>query len=119
MKYLKQIIIIMGISFVGEILKWAIPFKIPSSIYGLIIMFVLLNLKVIKTDQIRETANFFIDIMPIMFLPACVSLIIVWQDLKSFLLPLICIIVVSTFLVMGLSGKITDLIIDREKKNVK
>lgn len=39
MKYLKQIMIILGISFLAEMLSYDLPGNIPSSIYGLVIMF--------------------------------------------------------------------------------
>ena len=40
MKYLKQIGIILGITFIGEILNYLIPLPIPASIYGMAILFV-------------------------------------------------------------------------------
>lgn len=39
MKLLKQFLIIILVSFIGEILKEVIPFPVPASIYGMIIMF--------------------------------------------------------------------------------
>ena len=40
MKYLKQFLIILAISFIGEILKYIVPLPIPASIYGMVIMFI-------------------------------------------------------------------------------
>ena len=34
MKYVKQFLIIIGISLAGEILKYILPLPIPASIYG-------------------------------------------------------------------------------------
>ena len=42
MKYLKQLLIILGISFLGELLKYFLPLPIPASIYGMVILFALL-----------------------------------------------------------------------------
>ena len=39
MKYMKQFCIIMGVSFLGEILKYLLPLPVPASIYGLLLMF--------------------------------------------------------------------------------
>ena len=42
MKYLRQFGIILAVTCAGEIMKYFIPLPIPGSIYGLILMFVLL-----------------------------------------------------------------------------
>ena len=42
MKYLKQFLIILSISLVGELLKYLLPLPIPASIYGMVILFVAL-----------------------------------------------------------------------------
>ena len=47
MKYMKQFCIIMGISFLGELLKYFLPFPIPASIYGLVLMLAALMLSLI------------------------------------------------------------------------
>ena len=41
-KYLRQFGIILAVTCAGEIMKYFIPLPIPGSIYGLILMFVLL-----------------------------------------------------------------------------
>ena len=43
MKYIRQFVIILFISFIGEALKYVLPLPIPASIYGLVLMFVLLG----------------------------------------------------------------------------
>jgi len=35
MKYLRQFMIILLFSFLGELLKYVLPFPVPASIYGL------------------------------------------------------------------------------------
>lgn len=75
MKYLNQFIIILLVCFVAELIALSLPFKIPASIYGLGLMLVLLFTKVIKVSAVRDVAAFFIEIMPVMFIPAAVGLI--------------------------------------------
>ena len=69
MKYIKQILIILTISFVGELLKQLLPLPVPASIYGMVILFVLLLTKVIKLEAVKEVGDFMIEIMPVMFIP--------------------------------------------------
>ena len=40
MKYLHQFLLILAISFMGELLKEVLPFPVPASIYGMVILFV-------------------------------------------------------------------------------
>ena len=111
MKYLKQFTIIMSVSCIGEILNHLIPLPIPASIYGLVIMLGLLVSKKLKLNAVKETADFLINIMPVMFIPACVGLIASWEELQAFLVPVIVISILSTILVMIATGKVTDLIL--------
>ena len=113
MKYLRQLMIILLVSFAGELLKYIMPFPVPASIYGLIILFVLLETGILKLDAVKETSVFLIEIMPLMFIPAGVGLMESWGDLNSMLVEVIVIILVSTVLVMGISGKVTELVLKR------
>ena len=119
MKYLRQFGIILAVTCVGEIMKYFIPLPIPGSIYGLILMFVLLLLRVIKVEHVKETGEFLIEIMPLMFIPAGVGLITSWEQLQSFMVLLLVITVVSTFVVMIVTGKVTDFLISRIGKGEK
>ena len=71
--------------------------------------------KVIKVEHVKETGEFLIEIMPLMFIPAGVGLITSWSQLQSFLVPLLVITVVSTFVVMIVTGKVTDFLISRKE----
>lgn len=117
MKYLRQFFIILGFSFAGEVLHALISLQVPASIYGLVLLFIALMAGWIKLPQIRETANFLIAIMPLMFIPAGVGLLESWGELKPVLLPICVIVVVSTILVMGISGRVTQAMIRKNQKD--
>lgn len=119
MKFIKQFGIIIAISFLGELLNYLIPLPIPASIYGLIIMLLCLQTKVIKIRSVKETGTFLIDIMPLMFIPAAVGLISSWDIIKPNLLPYLIITVVSTFLVMLISGHTTQTILRYGRKKAE
>ena len=114
-KLLYQFGIIMFVTFLGEFLHCLIPLPIPASIYGLLLMLAGLMTKVIKLEQVKIAADFLIEIMPLMFIPAGVGLITSWSQLQSFLVPLLVITVVSTFVVMIVTGKVTDFLISRKE----
>lgn len=117
MKYMRQFGIILGITCVGEIIKYFVPLPIPGSIYGLVLMFLLLLSGRLKLESVKETAEFLIETMPLMFIPAGVGLMNSFGQLKEILVPVCVITVVSTFLVMIVTGKTTDLLMREGKEN--
>lgn len=119
MKLLYQFGIILGMSFLGEVLHAVIPLPIPASIYGLVLMLLCLCTKVIKLSQVKIAADFLIDIMPPMFIPAAVGIVVVWADLQEILVPVVVITVVSTIVVMACTGKISQAVIRAKKKGEK
>jgi holin-like protein len=117
MKYIQQFGIILAVTFIGETLKYLIPLPIPASIYGLIIMLLVLNSKIISIEQVKETGIFLIEIMPLMFIPAAVGLLGSWESLKNICIPVIIITILTTVIVMVVTGKVTQLIIKLERRN--
>ena len=105
----------MAVSFVGEILHAVLPLPIPASIYGLVLMLALLMTGALKLDAVEDAGKFMIEIMPVMFIPAGVGLITSWSQLQPFLVPLLVITVVSTFVVMIVTGKVTDFLISKKE----
>ena len=116
MKYIRQFLLILLVTFAGEVLRYLIPLPIPASIYGLLLLLAALLTGVIRLDAVKDTAKFLIEIMPLMFIPAAVGLLDSWGSLSEILVEVVVISVVSTILVMGISGVVTQFIIRREEK---
>ena len=117
MKYIKQMTIILAVTLLGEVVKYLIPFPIPGSIYGLILMFILLMTKVIKIESVKDTGDFLVEIMPVLFIPAAVGLIDRVEELMAMLLPILLVVGPVTLLVMIVAGKTTDKMIKGEETN--
>ncbi len=116
MKYIRQFLIILAISSAGESLKYFLPLPIPASIYGMVILFVLLMSGFLKLEDVKEAGKFLIDIMPVMFIPAGVGLMVSWNILKPLWIPVSIITVVSTITVMAAAGGVSQFIIKKEKR---
>ncbi len=116
MKYIYQLFIILVVTFVGELLHYFIPIPVPASIYGLIIMLILLCTKVVKLEHVERTSDFLIEIMPLMFIPAGVGLMKSWGVLKSLIIPVVVITVISLIAVMAVSGRVSQKIIKAQEK---
>ncbi len=86
----------------------ALPLPVPGSIYGILLMFALLKSGILPLDAVKDTGKFLIEIMPVMFIPAAVGLIESWGLIGKSLGVYAVVTVVSTILVMAVSGMITQ-----------
>lgn len=115
MRYIKQLGIILGISCAGEGMRYLIPLPVPGSIYGLLLLLILLIWNVIKLDQVEQTGRFLIEIMPVMFIQPAAGIIKSWEQIEEMLIPLCVMIPVSTILVMAVTGKVADKVFSRKE----
>lgn len=111
MRLMRQFGIIAGMTCVGELMHYFIPLPVPGSIYGLALMMIALMTGMIKLESVLETSQFLIDAMPLMFIPAGVGLMTAWGQLREILLPVTVVTFVSTVLVMGITGRVTEILL--------
>lgn len=116
MRYVIQLFIIICFSFAGELLHRVLPFPIPASIYGIILLFLALELKLLKVKQIREVSTTLIISMPVMFVPPAVGLVSSWENIRENWAEYIFITFASTFVVMAAAGWTTQMVIRWRKK---
>ena len=109
MKYLKQFLIILAISCLGELLALWIPAPIPGSIYGIVLLFLGLVTRLIPLEAVKDTGHFLVEIMPVMFIPAAAGVIDSWELIASSWLEYGLLTVVTTVAVMGVAGRVTQL----------
>ena len=105
MKYLTQFVLIMGFTLLGEALQRLIPLPIPASVYGLLLLFAALCLKVVKLEQVKETAGFLTSILPILFVSPAVGIVEDWALIREDLLAILLLLVASTVLTFGVAGR--------------
>jgi holin-like protein len=106
----------MLVTCIGEIIRYVLPLPIPASIYGLVLMFILLYTGVLKLDQVKSAAQFLIAIMPVMFIPAAVGLLDSFSALQPILIPALITVIVCNVVVMVVTGKTVEFIISKDKK---
>ena len=116
MKFVGQLCIILLITFLGELLNILSPLPIPASVYGLVLMLIALQSRLVKVEHVKETAVFLIEIRPVMFIPAGAKLLESWGVLQPIWLPVCIITVATTVIVMAVTGRVTQAIIRLEKK---
>lgn len=119
MKLLKQFLIIIIISLIGEILKSLIPLPIPASIYGMVILFICLVSGIVKLEWVKDASSILIEIMPVLFIPAGVGLIASWSTLSNMLVPALVIMCVTLVTVMAVTGLSSQAVVRLKNKGDK
>ena len=91
----------------------------PSSIYGLLLMLLLLVTHIVKLDHVKTTADWLIGLMPVMFVGPTVGLITSYDSYKDILIPIVVISLATTVLTMAVSGLTTQGLIRLQTKEEK
>lgn len=115
MKYIKQLSIILLVSFIAEMMEYLIPLPVAASVYGLVLMLIGLVTHIIPLEKVEGVADYLVSIMAIMFIPPTVGIITAVEELQQMMIPLLVISVVSTILIMVITGRVAQAILRRSK----
>ena len=113
---LMEFAIILGVTLAAELLHAFLPLPVPASIYGMILMLLLLMSGALKLDKVKRAGSFLLEIMPVMFIPAAVALMDSWSALQPILIPALVTIIVCNIVVMVVTGKTAEFIIKKDRK---
>lgn len=114
MKYVKQFVIIALITFLGEVLNFILPLPVPGSIYGMVILFLALKSGVLKLSRIEDAADLLLSVMPIFFIVPTVGIMDSFGMIKHALAEILVVCVVSTMVVMAVTGWVSQAIMKRD-----
>ncbi|MBW4829304.1 MAG: CidA/LrgA family protein [Clostridiaceae bacterium] len=104
MKVFRQLAIIFGVLFVGHLLQHIIGLPIPATIIGMVILLICLVTGIIKVEMIEDVSEFLLDHITFFFIPSAVGIISSLEYVKDDWLPIIIVIVLSTIIVIGVTG---------------
>lgn len=115
MKFIKQILIILLFTMLGELLAAVIPFPIPAAIYGIVLMLIALGTGILTPEKVKDVSSFLIGIMPLLFVAPAVRILEYWGIIGPNLAAIAIISVVSTYLVFAVSGLVTQWVIKKKE----
>lgn len=115
MKFIKQLLIILGFTALGEALAYLIPLPIPAAIYGLVLLLLALGTGIVKTSHVKDASNFLISIMPVLYVPICVRILEYWGVISQNAAAILTITILSTFLVFAVSGLVTQRLMKKKE----
>ena len=112
MRYLRQFLWIIGFTLAGEALHALLPLPVPAAVWGLVLLFIALESGKLKLSSVEDCGQFMLGIMPVLFIAPAVGLMDSWPVLASVWPAVLAIIVLSTVVVFGVSGVVTQGILD-------
>ena len=115
MKLFREAIIIFGIYLLGVLITDITGVPIPGNVIGMVILFLLLYLKVIKVEQISTISNFFLEHLAFFFIPAGVGLISSFSVIKNIWLQLLIVCFVTTAITMICTGLVVQKIANKKE----
>ena len=116
---LREFMLIFTINYVGILLSKILHLPLPGTILSLLLLFLMLQFKVLKLEKIENAGNFLLLNMTIFFMPPTVKIIDSYELLEKDLFKIIVIIIVSTFLTMGITGIVVQLMIYLKERKEK
>lgn len=116
---LREFIIIFIINYIGTIISKTLALPVPGTIIGLLLLFVLLYYKIIKLNMIENVANFLLANMTIFFMPPTVKIMDSYQLLQGNFIKFVVLIIVSTVITMGVTGKVVQFMIEHLERKEK
>ena len=97
-----QCAIIFGCLALGELIVWLTGIKLPSSIIGMLLLTLFLQMKWIKLRWVEGISNFLVKNLGFFFVPPGVALMLYLDVIKAQLIPIVVASVISmVFVVTG------------------
>ena len=113
MKYIYQALIIAAVTLAAEMVKLLLPLPVPTSIYGLILLFTLLKSGVLKLEQVENVGGLLLELMPLLLVSASISFLTALDSIQELLLPVLIMGVPGTVAVMAVTGRVAQWVIRR------
>lgn len=95
-KILSGFIIISFIQFMCNVFLKLTHIVFPAPIMGILILLTLLELKIVKSDWIKDFCNFIFKYMPILFVPLFVGMICYYEIIHKNMLSIITNVILTT-----------------------
>ena len=105
-----QCAIIFGCLALGELIVWLTGIKLPSSIIGMLLLTLFLQMKWIKLRWVEGISNFLVKNLGFFFVPPGVALMLYLDVIKAQLIPIVVASVISMVVVFVVTGWIHQLV---------
>jgi len=105
-----QCAVLFAFLAIGEFIVWATGVPVPSSIIGMLLLTAALKLRIVRLMWVDRVSDFLVKNLGFFFVPAGVGLINCLGLIKAQWLPIIGASIVSTFLIIAVTGWVHQLV---------
>ncbi|MDY2624604.1 MAG: CidA/LrgA family protein [Alloprevotella sp.] len=106
---IRQLAILFGCLALGELLIYFTGIPLPSSIVGMLLLTLFLQLRVIRLEWVQMLADFLVANIGFFFVPPGVAIMCHFKLIKAEWLPIVVASVISTVLVLAVTGWVHQL----------
>ncbi|WP_342623284.1 antiholin-like murein hydrolase modulator LrgA [Bacillus subtilis] len=114
--FLTQAFIFAVIMLVSNMIAAIVPIPIPASVVGLVLLFLLLCLKVIKLEQVETLGTSLTSLIGFLFVPSGISVMNSLGVMQQYGLQIVLVILLATIILLGATGLFSQLILSLSGK---
>lgn len=111
--------IILAITYISSIISKYTPIPIPGPVIGILLLFILLNFKILKVENIKNATNLMLTNLAFLFLPPGVGLLKSINILANNWHKLFFVVVITTIITLVVTGWSVQFIIKRKEEAKK
>lgn len=102
--------ILLLLQFLGELISTGLNLPIPGNVLGMGLLLLALNLKLVRTEWVEEAVELLLSHLALFFVPAGVGVMVYFDLIAAEWLPIVVSTVLSTFVVMAVTGWVARLL---------
>ena len=107
----------LGIIFIflglGEFIVWITGVSIPSSIIGMLLLFLSLCNKAVKITHVEKAADLMVNNLGFFFVPAGIGIMKYFNLISNQWIPIVVAVVISSFLIMLSTGGVYEFLVNK------
>ena len=111
LKYLIGFIILCAIQFACNMLIKCFNIPFPAPIMGILVLFLFLQLNIIRRDWIKDICELILKYMPLLFVPLAVGIITYYGVIEKNLIPILINVIGTTTLTLLLTALFVENVI--------
>jgi holin-like protein len=115
--FLTQAFIFSVIMLISDFIAEHLPFPMPASVIGLVLLFLALCLKIIKLEQVESLGTALTSLIGFLFVPAGISVMNSLGVMQQYGIQICLVIIVATIILLGVTGLFSQLILGITKDN--
>lgn len=102
--FLQQAFIFATIMLISNLIVSVLPFPMPTSVMGLVLLFIALCLKIVKLEQVEGLGTSLTSLISFLFVPSGISVINSLGIMSQYGIQIVSIILIATIILLAVTG---------------